>query len=314
MPSIITSKGTSKGKRAFLASLLSLSMLFFLFQAKAFSEGLTWTGCGISKKAYMKEVAKAYKEQKGIDIKLSGGGATKGIRFANSGLTQMGGTCRPALVDRFPKEEGDIYLTVVAWDALVAVVHPDNPVDSITVDQLKKIMTGKITNWKEVGGPDREILVVARVGKTSGVGYMARKMIFHDTEADFTEKAMIVRSSGPLEKAILKNKNAIGITGISSAKKRIYKGKKLKILKLDGVEPTVGNISTGKYPLFRPLYIATKGKPEGEVKSFLDWLTSAEGQKVIEAQGTVSLLQGKGLKEKFKFWEHTDRILNFNSL
>ncbi len=293
-----------------------LITLVFLFgnPGDAVSDNLTWTGCGISKKAYMKEAAAAYKEKSGVDIKLSGGGATKGIRFTNAGLSDMGGTCRPALPDKFPQKEGEVFLTVVAWDALVAVVHPDNPVDSLTVEQLKKIMTGRITNWKEVGGPDQEILVVARTGKVSGVGYMARKMIFNDPEVEFTPRAKLVKSSGPLEKTVLKDKNAIGITGISSAKKRVFKGRKLKILKLDGAYPSVEAISTGKYPLFRPLYLATKGKPTGQVKAFLDWITSPEGQKVIESQGTVTLAQGKGLKAKFKYWEHTDRILNFNTL
>lgn len=298
--------------------LIYLTMLIaaigFLLPCSSLAGALTWTGCGISKKAYMKEVAEAYAKATETTIKLSGGGATKGIRFANAGLTDMGGTCRPALIERFPSEEGDCYMTVVAWDALVAVVHPENPVDSLTLDQFKKIMKGEITNWKEVGGPDHEILVVTRVGKISGVGYMARKLIFNDPNMEFTPKALEVRSSGPLEKTILKEKYAIGITGISSAKKRVFKGLKLKILSLDGKVPTVSNISSGAYPLFRPLYLVTKGKPKGEVKAFLDWLVSPEGQKVIEAQGTVSLRQGKGLKDKFKHWEHTDRILNFEKL
>ena len=93
---------------------------------------LKWTGCGITKKAFMKEAAAAYEQKTGIKIKLSGGGATKGIRFANSGMADLGGNCRPALKDRFPAEESNAYMTVVAWDALVPVVHPDNPVGSLT--------------------------------------------------------------------------------------------------------------------------------------------------------------------------------------
>ena len=140
-----------------------LSMITYSFAAA----NLKWTGCGITKKAFMKEAAVAYEKKAGVKIKLSGGGATKGIRFANSGMADMGGNCRPALKDRFPAEEGEAHMTVVSWDALVPIVHPDNPVESITSDQLKKVMKGELTNWKELGGQDQKIQVMARVGKAS---------------------------------------------------------------------------------------------------------------------------------------------------
>ena len=183
---------------------------------------LKWTGCGITKKAFMAEAAKAYELETGgrVKIKISGGGATKGIRFADAGLSDLGGNCRPCLPDKFPQEESRARLTVVAWDALVPIVNKGNPVNELTSDQLKQIMLGRITNWSKVGGPDQKIQVVARVGKVSGVGFMARKIIFEDLDADYASDAVIVKSSGPLEKYIEKNTWAVGITGVSSAKRR----------------------------------------------------------------------------------------------
>jgi len=277
-------------------------------------EVVKWTGCGISKKAFMLEAAKAYKKATGVTIALSGGGATKGIRDAGAGKADLGGSCRMSLPGQFPAEEGQVYMTVAAWDALVPIVNANNPVNGISTAQLKDVLTGKITNWKELGGPDHAILVVARKGKISGVGYMVRKIIFNDANVDFAPNALLVKSSGPLENKIKSDPFAIGVTGVSSANKRLAKGEPIKILKVDGSEATVENIASGSYPTFRPLFVATKGKPAGKAKAFIDWLLSDEGQTVIEAAGTVSLRQGKGLKAKYQYWENTDRIVNFDSL
>jgi len=297
-----------------------LTVFFSILFAAAFianvasAAGLIkWAGCGITKKAFMSEAARAYKDKTGVSISLAGGGATKGIRMANAGQVDIGGNCRPALPERFAAEEGDVYMTVVAWDALVPIVHKDNPVSSITSQQLKEVMIGNITNWKDLGGPDAKITVVARKGNISGVGYMTRKAVFGDPNVDYASDALKLKSTGPVENKVKVDPLAIGLTGISSAKKDVEDGK-MKVLKVDGNEATPANIASGAYSTFRPLYLSTKGKPTGEVKAFLDWLLSDEGQAVIESAGTVSLRQGVGLKDKFKHWESIDRIVNFDSI
>lgn len=298
--------------------VLALSAVLIFFVALAgdlwAAEILRWTGCGITRKAFMVEAVKAYQAKTGVAISLSGGGATKGIRDANMGEADMGGTCRPSLPDRFAAEEGDAYLTMVAWDALVPIVSSDNPVDSISSGDLKKVLRGEITNWKELGGPDRKILVVAREGKISGVGYMTRKIIFGDPDTDYAADALRLKDTGPVENKVKSDPAAIGMTGISSVRKRLQDGESIKILTVDGNQPTVANIGSGAYPFFRPLFLATKGKPAGQTKGFIDWLVSPEGQAVVESAGTVSLKQGAGLKAKYKYWESTDRILNFDSV
>jgi len=286
---------------------------FFIANGALAAELIKWAGCGITKKAFMSEAARAYKEKTGISISLSGGGATKGIRMANVGEIDIGGNCRPALPERFPAEEGDVYMTVVAWDALVPIVHKDNPVSSISSQQLKDVMLGKITNWKDLGGSDAKITVVVRQGNISGVGYTTRKGVFGDPDVDYAPDALRLKSTGPVENKVKTDPQAIALTGISSAKKDAQDGK-LRVLKVDGHEATPANIASGAYSTFRPLFLTTKGKPAGDVKDFLDWLLSDEGQAVIESAGTVSLRQGAGLKAKFKYWESTDRIVNFDSI
>ena len=294
-----------------MAAILLLTAGTVMAQAK-----LRWTGCSITRLAFMTELATAYQKKTGVTISLSGGGATKGIRDTNSGAADMGGTCRPSLPDEFPAEEGNVVLYQVGWDALIPVVNKETPVNNLTMEQINDILVGKITNWKEVGGGDAKILVVAREGKVSGVGYMTLNMIFHDKNIEHAKDALIVEDSGPLENKITVDKIAFGITGVSSAKKKVEEGKSIKILTVNGVEANMDNIASGTYPYFRPLYIAVNPKSQNyaEVKKFIDWTLSPEGQKVIEDAGTVNLARGKGLKEKFKYWEHTDKIGNYDSV
>ena len=249
---------------------------------------LTWAGCGISKNAFMAEMAAAYKKKTGVEIDFKGGGATKGIREVAAHKTDIGGTCRHVIEDpntyNTLPEERRVQLTPVAWDALAVIVHRGNPVDNITLEQLRGIYTGRITNWKELGGSDTPVELYARKGKISGVGRTLRELVFNDYDADFFAKH-VVDSTGPLERAIPENRGGIGTTGISSARKL---GAKVKILKLNGKEPSYENIRTGEYLLYRPLYMVVhlqNQKPEA--KAFLDFVMGPEGKEVMRRVGTV---------------------------
>ena len=266
-------------KSYLLLGLVILTSSLVLPVAQA-AEQLTWAGCGISKKAFMTELAKAYTKKTGIKIKISGGGATKGIRKAADGSIDIGGACRVSL-ERHP-EERDAFQIPVAWDALVAFVNKSNPVNSVTFSQLKKIYLGKITNWKELGGNNAPIELYVRRGKMSGVGRTLRELVFANYNQEF-KATYVVKSSGPVEKGVEKNKNGFGISGISSAKKR-----KVKLLQLDGHAPTYENIKNGSYALYRPLYLVIKrGNKTPLVRDFIKFAVSNEGQNIIRKQGTV---------------------------
>jgi len=288
--------------------MILTAVWLFMASDTAFAEkaDITWTGCGITRKAFMAECAQAYKKSTGKIIALSGGGAKKGIRDAAAGKTDIGGSCRPCLPDFYPKWESSVIMTHVAWDALVVMVHPANPVTSLTSDEVTKIFKGDIRSWKKVGGENTPVIVVTRRGKINGVGYLARKMLFNDRHANFSRFSINLKSSVPVEKKVERVENAIGISGVSSARKR-----KVRLLALDGVDPTKENVANGTYPLFRPLFLMTRGEPAGDVKDFLDWIVSDEGQKVISDQGTVNLEEGRGLVKKFRYWEHTNLIRNY---
>ena len=274
-------------KRIILASLLSV-MAGSLTVAHAAPSGLTWAGCGISKNAFMAEMAAAYKKKTGVDIDLRGGGATKGIRQVASGEVKIGGTCRHLIDDPATMtpvaQERRVQLTPVGWDALAVIVHKDNPVDSITLDQLRDVYLGKITNWKQVGGKDAPLELYVRKGKISGVGRTLRELVFNDYDVDFVA-THVVDSTGPLERAIPQNPNGMGTTGISSARKLAGKA---KILKLNGKDPSYENIKSGEYLLYRPLYMVTHMQSrDPDVRRFVDFVMGDEGKQVLRDVGTV---------------------------
>jgi len=245
------------------------------------SGSLVWGGCGITKKAFMAELAKAYEAKTGVHIKLQGGGATKGIRGVSKGTIDIGGACRASM--EFQNEERYVKQIPVAWDAIVFVVHKSNPVDNITMKQVRDIYNGKIVNWSQLGGMDAPIDLYVRKSKISGVGQTLRELVFNDTEKEFSTTAHVVKSSGPAEKAVEKAITAMTATGVSSARRR-----NVKILKVEGHEPSYENIKQGKYMLYRPLYLVTKLTVKNPlVKDFIKYATSEEGMKIIRKSGTV---------------------------
>ncbi|MFW2439634.1 MAG: phosphate ABC transporter substrate-binding protein [Arenicellales bacterium] len=269
--------------------LAAVSLMFFGMIGTAYSQDktLTWVGCGISKKAFMKEMAEAYYKKTGTKIILEGGGATKGIRMVSEGKADIGGSCRDVIHHSYLaspiKEERWANMNPVAWDALAVIVHKDNVVSDISLQQIKDLYKGKITNWSQLGGANQPIDLYIRKGKISGVGATIRELIFRNYTEEFIAKHTMP-SSGPLEKGIEKNSAGIGITGISSARRR-----DVKILKLDGIAPVYEQIRDGKYALYRPLYLvtplATDVKPE--VMDFHRFVMSDEGKAVMRKVGTV---------------------------
>ncbi|BAZ92897.1 phosphate-binding protein [Thiohalobacter sp. COW1] len=274
----------------------ALGLCLFAASALAASGGqslsLNWVGCGISKKAYMQEIATLYEKKTGIHIDIAGGGATKGIREISANKVDIGGSCRFRLPNN--SAESDAVMVPVAWDALVIITHPDNPVGDLTLDQLRLIYTGKLTNWNALGGPDAPINVYVRQGNLSGVGYKLRELVFANPDQTFAATE-VFPSSGPLEQAVETDVHAIAVSGISSARKR-----NVKLMQLEGKDPTYENIRDGEYLLYRPLYLAYNrdGENAEEVKKFIQFVHGHEGQAVLRHNGTVPYLEAIHLVRK----------------
>jgi len=240
----------------------------------------------------MIELAKVYEQLHHVKINVQGGGATKGIREVSKGTADLGGACRFHLPgNELEKGAG---FEPVAWDALVVIVHKDNPVEDISFGQVRDLYLGKITNWKQLGGKDAPVKLFIRKGKISGVGYTIRKLIFANPEQDFTA-TKVFKSSGPLEKAVVEDPNAIAITGISSARLR-----ELKLLNLDGKSPNYDNIKAGAYALYRPLFITYNVNSPNidKVKDFIQFAHSNTGRKIMKNNGVVPYLEALRLVMK----------------
>jgi len=246
--------------------------------------------CGITKIAYLTKLNAAYAKKTNQDMKVVGrGGAPRAIQLMGAQKVVISSGCRPPLG---LKGEENVQAHQVAWGAIVAIVNIKNPISNITSQQFKDILTGKITNWQEVGGKDEPIQVYARTGKTSGVGYSVRMVLFNDKETSFTEDSRRKGSSGPIRRAVTKGENIFAVDDFVTASKY----KRLKILSIDGVKPSKETIQNGEYKYYRPLFLYSYGDPSGENKKFLEFALSKEGQKIISDNDVVNLLEGKNLK------------------
>jgi len=281
---------------------LTFSLFYFLIApAIAAEKTLSWAGCGISKKGFMKDLAEAYEKKTGIKISIAGGGATKGLRQVATGKINLGGSCRLPLILRNKQglrhvsdKENNLKIIPVGWDALVVIVHKDNKIiESITPEQLKGLLTGKIKNWSQLGGKsDKPVNLYVRRGKISGVGLTLRQQLFNNIDQEFAKSATVMKSSGKIEKAIEKDPYGIAVSGISSSRHR-----KVHLLKLDNIEPTMENLRQSKYSLYRILFLVAPADyaKQPELKAFVDFALSIEGTRVIKKAGTLPYRLGLGL-------------------
>ncbi len=269
--------------------------------SQAAGKELHWVGCGISKLGFMQDLATAYEKKTGTRIILNGGGATKGLREVSSLHTDMGGSCRLPLVYKnsdgsysIEEREKKIKIIPVGWDALVVIINQQNPlIDSISREQLRDLLTGKITHWKQLGAKtDKPINLYVRQGKISGVGLTLRQQLFNDPDQEFSDGATRLASSGKIEKAVADDPYGIAISGISSSRHQ-----PVKMVKLEGIEPNTETLRSGNYHLYRMLFLVVSDeyRQRAEIKDFVDFALSLDGQKVIKEAGTLPYHQGVSL-------------------
>ena len=251
------------------------------------AEDLKFAGCSISAVAYMKDMAKAYREKYGVPVEVGGGGVPIGIKATLDGKVQLGGSCRHLLSK---EEQAGAVSTVVGYDMLVVLAHPSNPVESLTLSQVRDIFSGRITNWKDVGGEDQKITIVGREADDAGVRVMFQDLVMKGLPQ--VKDVVPLESTSLVEREMESNVSGIAVSGVSSARLR-----NVKILKLDGVSAGKKSLADGSYPLLRPLYLVTKGKPAGETKRFIDFVLSKEGQQIM-AKNAFSIPEYKLAKKR----------------
>jgi phosphate transport system substrate-binding protein len=216
------------------------------------------------------ELAAAFMQKyPGVKINVAGGGSGAGIKAAQQGTADIGASSRE-LKDT---EKGTVKETVIAKDGIAVIVHPDNPVENISMEQIKGVFTGKITNWKDLGGKDAPITVIIREAGSGTRGAFQELTIGED--AEFTDKAIIQNSNGALRTAVAGNPDAIGFISFG------YINNEIKPLKVEGIEATKDNVLNGSYKISRPFLYLTKGEPGGIVKAYIDFVLSPEGHSIV---------------------------------
>ncbi|MDA3898469.1 MAG: phosphate ABC transporter substrate-binding protein [Desulfobacteraceae bacterium] len=219
-----------------------------------------------------------------VNVSVSGGGSGNGIKSIIDGTTDI------ADASRFIKDK-EVALAVekgvypvpfgVAYDCIVPVVHQSNPIGNLTLEQLKEIYQGKIKNWKELGGPDKKIVVISR-DTSSGTYEVWEKLIMKKERV--YPGALLQASNGAVAQAVAKNSYAVGYVGLS------YLNKDLKAITVNGVAASAESAMSGAYPVSRVLYMFTKGWPTGMTLKFINFVMHpAKGQKIVADAGYVPL-------------------------
>jgi len=220
-----------------------------------------------------------------VSLQVTGGGSGTGISALINGTTDvcqasraMKSAEKEKLRDRFATTGVEI---PVARDGLAVYVNAANPIQELSLDQLKQIFTGKATNWKDFGGPDAKIIVYSREN-SSGTYVFFKENVMNN--ADYTPRAQTMPGTAAVVNAVAKEKFGIGYGGAAYAK-----GIKIMKLKKDaaspGVAPGLATVKSGTYPLSRPLFFYLRNKPSGDIKAFVDWVLSAKGQDIVSKVG-----------------------------
>jgi len=225
----------------------------------------------------MKEAAKRIMTFNGdIQIIIAGGGSGVGIKQVGEGLVDIGNSGRKPTDEEINKYQ----LKMFKWaiDGVGVVVNPENKVKALSKAQLIDIFSGKINNWKSIGGVDKAINVYTR-DKASGTRAVFWKKALD--KGEITAKANFVVSNGGMKSAMSSDPYAIGYVSVG------YIDESVAPVALGGVVPTLENVKQGKYQIARGLYSNTKGEPSGLTKKFIDFIFSPEGQKIASEKGFI---------------------------
>jgi len=237
-------------------------------------------------------IAKAFAEyymERNSDVKITVAESGSG----NGAKSLINGVCDVADMSRFMKpeefkaavEKGVTPVAhAVAMDGIAVIIHPANPVKALTKAQVADIYTGKITNWKEVGGPDAKIVVISR--DTNSGTYEAFEELALDKQK-MTQGVEYAGSNGAIRQRVQSTQGAVGYVGLG------FVDKTVKALAINGVEPSRETVITGKYPISRPLFMFTNGYPAlgSHLHAFTTLYLSKKGQEIIENIGFVPVTE-----------------------
>ena len=228
------------------------------------------------------------KKNPGANTAVTGGGSGTGIAALIGGTADIAISSRTMKAKEInkAKQNGiEPFEIKSALDGLAVVAHPSNPVSQLTIGQLADIFTGKIKNWKEIGGNNLQIVILSREVNSGTHVYLKEHVLRKGDEKsveEFSPAALLMPSSQAIAEEVSQNPNAIGYYGMG------YISQKQKVISVakdansSYIGPVMENVRDNSYPISRPLLLYTKGQPQGIVKAFVDFALSAEGQEIVK--------------------------------
>jgi phosphate transport system substrate-binding protein len=210
----------------------------------------------------------------GVKVIYGGGGSGTGAKDCAQGLVDIGATSRELKIS-----EADLISYPIARDGVAIIVHKDNPVDNLTLEEVARIYAGEVTDWKDAGGKPGKIRLYSREEGSGTRDTFEEKVM---GEKDISKRAVYKSSNGEIQTAVASDPQGIGYVSLG-----YIEG--VKALSIEGVECTVESCKKGDYPIVRRLYFHTKGTPNEPVKAFIDFCRSKEGQKIAQEIGFIPL-------------------------
>jgi phosphate transport system substrate-binding protein len=207
-----------------------------------------------------------------VVIDVQGGGSSVGVTSAGEGTADIGMASRN-IKDSELEEFPELQIFTIAFDGIAIVVHPDVALDGLTIEQVKGIFSGEITNFSEVDGPDEEIVVVSREEGSGTRGAFEELVMGED--AVITETAILQQSNGAVRTTVAETPNSIAYLSFG------FLDGSVTAVPVEGVEALVENVANDTYPIFRPLNMLTAGAPNELAQAFLDFFLSEAGQAIV---------------------------------
>jgi phosphate transport system substrate-binding protein len=273
----------------YLFVIVFLGAFLFLAGCQRQKGGLTVAG-STSVEPFAEMLAEDYMEHHGKEkIFIQGGGSSAGIQAVRTGAAHVGMSSR-----LLTPQEQDLLAFPIAYDAIAVILHPANPLRNLTLAQVRKIFSGEVRRWEEIGGRTAAITLVSRE-EGSGTREAFQNLLMGKTEISL--RALVQDSNGAIRQVVADDPNAIGYISLGLV------NEKVKAVGIEGVEATIENIRLKNYKVVRPFLFVFKSEPQDSAKRFLDFVLSEPGQKILVQEGLVSvsaLSPPKGEKGKAK--------------
>lgn len=230
------------------------------------------------------------KVNKDAEVSVTGGGSGTGIAAIINGTTDICASSRNITKEEMEKAKAKGFEAeeiTVARDGIAIIVNPSNPINELSMEQLKAIYTGESGNWRELKGSDEAIVVLSRESSSGTYVFFQEHVL---AKEDYTPKARLMPATQAIVQAVAEDAGAIGYVGLGYAQGA---GARVKVLKVksspsgEAVMASEENVKNGSYPVARPLFFYTKGTPAGEIKNFVDFALGSEGQKIVKEAGYV---------------------------